>query len=73
MDSSGKGVHKFHLGNVAIFDFILTLLGAVIVSYFTEIPISITIILSLLIAIFVHWLFGINTSVNKFLGLAISS
>jgi|694.fasta_scaffold18050_6 hypothetical protein len=67
MDSSGKGVHKFHFGNVAVFDFVLTIIGAGIISYFTEIPISITIILSLLLAIFVHWLFGIQTSVNKFL------
>ena len=48
MDSSGKGVHKFHFGNVAVFDFVLTIIGAGIISYFTEIPISITIILSLL-------------------------
>lgn len=65
----GKGVHEFHVGNVAVVDTLLTLIVAFGFSYFSRIPFTVSIIFLLVLAIFLHWIFCVKSSVNLFLGL----
>lgn len=66
---SGKGVHRFRLLNTAIIDYILTILGALLLTYLTRIPLVLTTIALLILGIILHMLFGIPTDAVKYLGL----
>lgn len=63
----GEGAHKLHLGGVAIVDFMLTVLGAFIFYYISGVPMNITLIVLLVLAIILHKVFCVNTSSNLFL------
>lgn len=63
------GVHSYRLFNIAIIDLLLTLLAAFIISYYYKKPIVHTTIFLLLLGVFFHWLFGVNTTINRYLGL----
>jgi hypothetical protein len=56
-----KGVHRFRIDNVAIVDYLLTLLVSFITSYITNIW--------FLLGIFLHVLFGVTTSTTKYLNI----
>ena len=64
-----EGVHQYRLLNTAIVDYILSLIGAVVITYFTSIPLVLTTIFILIIGIILHMLFGVETNTIKFLGL----
>jgi hypothetical protein len=61
----GEGAHKYRIGNVASIDLILTILLAFLVSGMSEIPVSITITILLLLSFIFHLLFGVKTSSAK--------
>lgn len=64
-DSLGKpniGIHSYRLGGIAIVDYIMTLAVALFTSYLTKIPLNITTVFWLLLAMFLHWLFCVKTS-----------
>ena len=63
----GTGVHKYKFKGTAIVDYFLTIAGAFIITYFTDIPLVITTIGLFLIGIVLHYLFGIETLVLKFI------
>lgn len=63
-------IHSYRLFNVAIIDFVLTILSAAVISYFTSIPISITLVGLLIIGGFLHWAFGVKSEVNTYLGIS---
>ena len=63
----GTGVHKYKFKGTAIVDYFLTIAGAFIITYFTDIPLVITTIGLFLIGIVLHYLFGIKTQVLKFI------
>tara|TARA_B100000745_G_C19899461_1_gene301259 strand:+ start:78 stop:335 length:258 start_codon:yes stop_codon:yes gene_type:complete len=63
------GIHKIKLGDTSIIDYFGTILGAMIISYYSEIPLVITTIVILIIGILFHLLFGVNTSSLKYLGI----
>lgn len=63
------GIHKYRIGNVAAIDLILTILIALVITYFTKIPITLALIVLFILAIIIHFLFCVNTSVSKFLGI----
>ena len=65
----GTGFHKLHVGGVAIGDFLLTLVLAWITSYVSEIPLTITVIGWLVIAVVFHKIFCVETSVTKYLNI----
>ena len=65
----GKGVHKFRILDVSAIDYILTLIGAFILSYLIQVPLVLTTIGLLIVGIILHILFGIPTSAVKYLGL----
>jgi len=64
-----EGVHRFRIDNVAIVDYLLTLLVSFITSYITNIPVVITTVIWFLLGIFLHVLFGVTTSTTKYLNI----
>ena len=63
------GIHKIKLGDTSIIDYLATIIGAMIISYYTDIPLVIMTIIILLLGILFHILFGVNTSSLKYLGI----
>ena len=64
-----EGVHSLRFLDVAAIDYFLSILGAIVISFFTKIPLVLTTIIVLVLGILLHMLFGVNTSAVKFLGL----
>jgi len=64
-----EGVHSLRFLDVAAIDYFLSILGAIVISFFTKIPLVLTTIIVLVLGIILHMLFGINTSTVKYLGL----
>jgi len=63
------GIHKIKLGDTSIIDYIGSILIAIIISYYSNIPLVITTIFILIIGIIFHLIFGVNTSSLKYLGI----
>ena len=66
----GKGVHQHKFMSVIIIDNLLTIAGAVFLSYFTELPFPLSIILVYTLSIIIHMLFGVKTKTLQYLGLS---
>ena len=64
-----KGIHQYRLLDVAIFDYLMTILLAFLISYLTGIPVVISTILTFILGIVLHILFGVATSSSRWLGL----
>ena len=67
--NQNEGVHNIRFLDVAAIDYFLSILGAIVISFFTKIPLVLTTIIVLVLGIILHMLFGINTSTVKYLGL----
>jgi len=67
---AGKGVHKTRLLDVALIDYLLTLLLSIVFSYFTNFPLVLSTIFWFIIGIILHMLFGVKTSAIKYLNLS---
>ena len=65
----GKGAHKYRFLDTALVDYILTILGAVLITYLTDIPLVLTTIGLLIFSILLHYLFGVETNTLKYLGI----
>lgn len=65
----GKGAHKYRLLNTAIVDYILTIIGAFITTYYTTIPLTLTTLFWFTLSLILHILFGVETESVKFLGI----
>jgi len=63
----GTGVHQYKFRGTSLVDYFMTIAGAFLITYFTDIPLVITTICLLLFGIILHWLFGLNTEVLKFI------
>lgn len=61
----GEGAHSIRLFNIAIIDLILTIIGAFLISLFFKINFFIVFIIIMLLAIILHRLFCVNTTINK--------
>jgi len=68
----GKGVHQYKFKGTAIVDYVLTIAGAFIITYYTDIPLVITTIGLLLLGIILHYLFGIRSQAIQYLSKFIS-
>ena len=66
---AGKGVHSYRFLNTALLDYILTILGAILLTYLTDIPLVLTTIGLLVLGLILHYLFGVNTNSLKYLGI----
>lgn len=63
----GKGVHSYRLFGVAIMDVIMTLLGALLISYFSGYSFLYVSVALFLLGIVLHRLFCVRTTVDKLL------
>lgn len=63
----GTGVHSYRFMGVAIVDVILTLIGAIIISYYTKYSFFIVATILFILGIILHRIFCVRTEVDKFL------
>jgi fatty acid desaturase len=63
----GKGVHSYRLFGVAIADVVMTLIGAIILSYFFNWSFIYTAVCLFILGIILHRLFCVRTTVDKLL------
>ena len=62
-----KGIHSYRLFGVAIVDVIFTIIGAIIISYFSKRSFIYTVIFLFLIGIILHRLFCVKTTIDTLL------
>jgi hypothetical protein len=62
-----EGVHSYRLFGIAIIDLVMTIIFAFIISYNLNHNFIVIFILLMLLAIGLHYIFGVNTTINKFL------
>jgi len=65
--SPGTGLHKIKFKGTSVIDYFLTIVGAFILTYYTDIPLVLSTIGLFIIGILLHYLFGIETQVLKFI------
>jgi len=66
----GKGVHSYRFMGVAVVDYALTILLAIVVTKLTDIPLVISTIICFAVGILFHTIFCVPTQATVFLGLA---
>jgi hypothetical protein len=62
-----QGIHSYRLFGVAIMDVIFTIIGAMIISYFSKRSFLYTLIFLFLLGIILHRLFCVRTTIDKLL------
>jgi len=62
-----KGIHKYKIFNIAIFDLLFTLLCSIIISIYMKISFITIFIFLFLISIIFHRIYGIRTTIDKLL------
>ena len=62
-----QGIHSYRFFGVAIMDVIFTIIGAWIISYFTNKSFIFTMIFLFLLGIMLHRLFCVRTTIDKLL------
>jgi hypothetical protein len=62
-----QGVHSYRLFGVAIVDVVFTIIGAMIISYFSKRSFVYTLIFLFLLGIILHRLFCVRTTIDKLL------
>ena len=65
----GKGAHSFRVLDVAIVDYVSTILLAFFLTYVTQIPVELTTIFSFILGIICHILFGVPTNTSQYLDM----
>ncbi len=65
----GNGIHKMRLIDVALFDYVFTIILSIFFSYISNFPLLLSTILWFCLAIFFHAIFGVNTSVVNYFNL----
>ena len=63
----GKGIHSYRLFGVAIADVIMTIIGALLLSFFFKTKFLYTLITLFLLGIFLHIIFCVRTTIDKLL------
>lgn len=61
------GIHSYRILNIAIFDFIITLLICIIISYLCNFSILLTCIIVFGLGIIIHRLFCVRSTIDKLL------
>ena len=62
-----KGVHSYRIFNIAIVDVLLTIIASLIISYSFNYNFLIVLLLLFLLGIVLHYIFCVNTTINKLL------
>lgn len=60
-----EGVHAYRFLGIAIVDFVMTIVGAIIIAAYFNYDYTITIIVTLIIGVIVHRLFCVDTALNS--------
>jgi hypothetical protein len=63
----GKGIHSYRFMGVAIMDVIMTIIGALIISFFIKKPFLIVVTVLFILGIILHRLFCVRTTIDKLL------
>lgn len=63
----GTGAHSYRIFNIAIVDVLLTILSGILIAYFFRISFIKTTIVLFLLGIFMHRIFCVRTTVDKWL------
>lgn len=63
----GTGVHSYRIFNIAIVDVLLTILVAALIAYINKISFIKTTIILFLLGIFMHRIFCVRTTIDKWL------
>jgi hypothetical protein len=63
----GKGIHSYRLFGVAIMDVIMTLIGALIISFLFKIKFWKCAVVLFILGIILHRLFCVRTTIDKLL------
>ena len=66
---SVSDLRKYKLGENVLFDFISTLLGAVILSHFIKVPLVIVTVVLLILGEILHYWFRVPSNTMKYFGL----
>jgi hypothetical protein len=62
-----EGVHSIRLYNIAVVDVLLTVIFSIVISYTFNMNLIITLINMFLLAIIMHYLFGVKTTINNYM------
>lgn len=62
-----QGIHSYRLFGLAIVDVVFTIIGAMIISYFSKRSFIFTLIFLFLLGIMLHRLFCVRTTIDKLL------
>ena len=63
-----QGLHKYRFLNTPIIDYVFSIIGSFLLTYYTKIPADLTTIFVFSLGIISHILFGVNTNSIKYLG-----
>ena len=60
-----EGVHAYRFFGIAVVDFILTIVGAIIIATYFKYDYTTTIIVTFIVGIIMHSIFCVDTALNK--------
>ena len=63
----GKGIHSYRIFNIAIMDVLMTVIGALVISYLSGWNFGWTLLGLFLLGIILHRLFCVRTTIDKLL------
>lgn len=69
LGEEGTGIHSIRFLNIALVDVILTMIIAILTTYFINIPFVLSIIMWFSLGFFTHVLFGVQTNATRLLGI----
>lgn len=61
----GTGAHSYRVLNIAIVDVVFTILGAILIWWFSGYPLHWVLLALFILGIVAHRLFCVNTTINK--------
>ncbi len=62
-----EGLHSYRIFDIAIVDLILTIFAAYLLSFYINYDFTLILILLLVMGVILHYIFGVKTTVNKFI------
>jgi len=65
----GKGVHSYRFYGIAIVDYVMTIVLAIVTTMITGVPLTITTIGWFMLSIVLHILFCVDTTTRKWIGI----
>ncbi len=64
-----EGVHSIRILDIAVIDVIFVIIVSLSISYYMRYNHLLTFVIIFLLGIFFHWLFGVETTVMKYIGM----